>query len=180
MKLVDTIQDWAGSLVVAFAIAIFLNIFFVQHIIVEGHSMDPSLYTKEHIFVSKISHTLRQVPDYGKIVIVDSRVDRARSLVDDLIEPLNKWVSQQEYVFIKRVIGRPGDVLEFKNGTVFRNGVKLDEPYILEPMKTPDRRIVVPASSVFVMGDNRNNSSDSRVIGSIPIDHVLGDLLIKL
>jgi signal peptidase I len=181
LKWLDTLQDWGGSLIVSFAIAIFLMVFFVQHIVVEGRSMVPTLQDGQHIVVLKLGHTLGQLPDYGKIVIVDSRVTRQRSLVDDLIEPINKWISKQEYVFIKRVIGRPGDELEIKDGAIYRNGTKLEEPYINEPMrKDYYEKIVVPANGVFVMGDNRNNSKDSRIIGPIPQDHVLGEMVIKI
>ncbi|MBP2650030.1 MAG: sipT 1 [Firmicutes bacterium] len=181
MNLIKTIQDWAYSLAISLALALFINIFIAQHIVVEGHSMDPTLQNHQHLVVSKLSHSIKQIPDYGDIVIIDSRVNRERSLKDDLAEPVNKFISQQDYVFIKRVIGKPGDVLEFNHGNVVRNGIKLDETYILEPMKYPlDRKVVVPNNSVFVMGDNRNNSMDSRIIGNIPLDHVLGKVFIKL
>lgn len=179
MKLINTIQEWAYSLVVSLAIALFINVFIVQHMVVEGHSMDPTLQNHEHLVISKVSHSMKQLPDYGDIVTIDSRVNRERSLKDDLSEPVNKF--QQNYIFIKRVVGKPGDVLEFKDGNVFRNDIKLDEPYILEPMKdSVNRKVIVPVSSIFVMGDNRNNSMDSRFIGNIPLDHVLGKMFVKL
>lgn len=180
MKLINTIQEWACSLVVSLAIALFINVFVVQHMVVEGHSMNPTLQNHEHMVISKLSHSINQLPEYGDIVVIDSRVSRERSLKDDLSEPVNKFIKPQEYIFIKRVIGKPGDVLEFTNGNVFRNGVKLDESYILEPMRFPmNQKVVVADSSIFVMGDNRNNSMDSRFIGSIPLDHVLGKMFVK-
>lgn len=175
MKLIDVVQEWACSLLISVAIALVINIFVVQHIVVEGHSMEPTLLNHEHIFMSKLSHTTSQVPDYGKIVVVDSRVDRERGLKDDLSDPINRWISEQNYVLIKRVIGRPGDVLEFKDGFVYRNGIRLSEPYIKEPMKyATAKKTTVPDNHVFVMGDNRNDSRDSRYIGNIPLNHVLG------
>lgn len=179
-NLISTIQGWTYSLAVSLVIALFINIFIVQHVVVEGHSMDPTLRDHEHIIVSKLSHSMNQFPDYGDIVIIDSRVNRDRSLKDDLSEPLDEFISHQDYVFIKRVVGKPGDALEFSNGNVYRNGIKLDEPYILEPMKySVDRKVIVPRNCIFVMGDNRNNSQDSRFIGNIPLDHVLGKMFIK-
>ena len=76
----------------------------------------------------------------------------------------------------KRVIGRPGDTLEFKDGHVWRNGEELQEPYTKDPAMNYSRTtpVVVPEGHVFVMGDNRNHSSDSRFIGPVPVDHVLG------
>lgn len=181
MNLIHTIQEWACSFIVALGIAFFINIFVVEHMVVEGHSMDPTLQDKQHLVVSKLSRTMNQLPAYGDIVIIDSRVNRERSVKDNLAEPVEKLISQQNYVFVKRVIGRPGDVLEFKDGNVFRNNVKLNEPYILEPMNYPlDKTVIVPEKSVFVMGDNRNNSMDSRMIGNIPLDHVLGVMFTKI
>jgi signal peptidase I len=180
MNLINTIQEWVYSLTVSLAIALFINIFIIQHMVVEGHSMDPTLQDHEHLVISKLSHSMNQLPSYGDIVIIDSRVNRERGLKDDLAEPLIKWVRQPNYIFVKRVVGKPGDVLEFKDGNIFRNGLKLDEPYILEPMKSEDRKFIVPDSSIFVMGDNRNNSMDSRFIGNIPLDHILGVMFVKL
>ncbi|VBB07329.1 peptidase s26a signal peptidase i serine active site [Lucifera butyrica] len=181
MNWIKIVWESIYSLAISLAIALFINVFVVQHMVVEGHSMDPTLQDREHLIVSKLSHSMKQLPDYGDIVVIDSRVNRKRTLQDDLTEPVAKFIHQPDYIFIKRVIGKPGDTLEFKNGRVFRNGVKLTEPYILEPMKTvADRKVIVPDNSIFVMGDNRNHSLDSRLIGNIPLDHVLGKLELKL
>ncbi|MBP2645170.1 MAG: sipT 1 [Firmicutes bacterium] len=181
MNLVKTIQDWTYNIIIALALAFFINIFIAQHVVVEGHSMDPTLADHDHLLVSKLSHTVKRLPNYDDIVIIDSRVNRERSLKDDLAEPVSKWISSQEYVFVKRVVGKPGDVLEFKGNSLYRNGTKLEEFYILEPMnEVGDRKITVPEGSVFVMGDNRNHSMDSRMIGTIPLDHVLGIMVAKL
>jgi len=179
MKLISIIEEWTYSLAVSLAIALFINVFIVQHMVVEGHSMDPTLHDQEHLVISKLSHSMNQLPNYGDIIIIDSRVARERSLKDDLSEPISKF--QQNYIFVKRVVGKPGDVLEFKEGNVIRNGTKLEEPYVLEPMKySIDRKVIVPDNDVLVMGDNRNNSMDSRLIGNIPLDHVLGVMFVKL
>ncbi|MDU2183859.1 MAG: signal peptidase I, partial [Negativicoccus succinicivorans] len=71
-----------------------------------------------------------------------------------------------------------GDRLGFRDGHVYRNGRALNEPYINEPMKfNLDGEFIVPEGTVFVMGDNRNHSSDSRYIGPVPIGHVLGNVV---
>ena len=73
----------------------------------------------------------------------------------------------------------PGDVLEFKEGQLLINGQPVAEPYIKEPMKWfPDRSMVVPEGHVFVMGDNRNESYDSRNMGFIPLSHIMGKYLL--
>jgi len=172
------IRSWATSIVIAFGCALLIGVFVIQPTKVSGHSMDPTLHDTQRIFISKLSHTFRYEPDYGDIVIVDSRVDRPRSFLDDLEEhPLISLFKggDDRIVYVKRVIGKPGDVLEFKDHKVYRNGEPLDEPYLLETMNytSPDK-ITVPANQFFVMGDNRNNSMDSRNIGTVPLDHVLG------
>lgn len=175
------IIEWAYSIIIAFAIAMVIHIFLVQPTRVSGESMENTLHNGEYLVVSKIMHVMRETPDYGDIVIVDSRVNRPRTWADDLTEPLMNYLAffdksaQGHFVWVKRVIGKAGDTLEFKDGHVWRNGKELDEPYIKEPMKYyhPDP-ITVPEGTVFVMGDNRNHSGDSRFIGPVPVDHVLG------
>lgn len=179
--------DWIYSIVVALFLAMIIHIFLFVPTKVSGESMVPTLSDGQYLIVSKISHVLREMPDYGDIVIIDSRTRRDRSWMDDLTEPMNNYIalfdrSRQEHsVWVKRVIGREGDVLEFKDGAVWRNGEKLDEPYINEPMEfSMDGSYTVPAGTVFVMGDNRNHSSDSRFIGPVPVDHVLGRVVFEL
>lgn len=179
--------DWIYSIVVALFLAMIIHIFLFVPTKVSGESMVPTLSNGQYLIVSKISHVLREMPDYGDIVIIDSRTRRERSWMDDLTEPMNNYIalfdrSRQEHsVWVKRVIGREGDVLEFKDGAVWRNGEKLDEPYINEPMEfSMDGSYTVPDGTVFVMGDNRNHSSDSRFIGPVPVDHVLGRVAFEL
>ena len=150
--------------------------------------MEPTLQNQDYILISKIARTLNQPPDYGEIVIIDSRVSRPRTWKDDLTDPMltyltafSQELSADHTIWIKRVVGKPGDVLEFQKGRLLRNGQVLEEPYIKEAMKyTVGTKIIVPANHMFVLGDNRNNSSDSRIIGSVPLDHVLGNLAFKI
>jgi len=182
VKALKELWDWTKALVFSIVFALVISIFVIQPFKVEGHSMDPTLHDQERIFVSKLSHTFSYLPDYGDIVIIDSRVDRPRSLRDDVVEnPLLGLLldGEEGHIFyVKRVIGKPGDVLEFRDHQVIRNGEVLEEPYIKEMMQfTSDKQWVVPDDHVFVMGDNRNNSTDSRDIGFIPLDHVLGKMI---
>lgn len=179
MKVWKEIRGWLLSIGIAFVLSLIIGIFIIQPYKVDGHSMDPTLHDKQRIYAQKWSHAFGKVPDYGKIVIVDSRVDRKRSFWDDLSEhPLIALItgeSKQEIFYVKRLIGKPGDTIEIKQGKVYRNGELLNEPYIKETMiPEPDQVFEVPEDHVFVMGDNRNNSKDSRMIGYIPLDHVMG------
>lgn len=180
------ILDWIYSIVVALCLAMIIHIFLFVPTKVSGNSMYPTLTNGEYLIVSKISHVFRQVPQYGDIVIIDSRTHRERSWVDDMAEPMQNYIaifnrsSQEHNVWVKRVIGKGGDTLAFHDGHVYRNGEKLEEPYINEPMEfSMDGTYTVPEGTVFVMGDNRNHSSDSRFIGPVPVDHVLGKVAIQ-
>ena len=173
-----TIWDWVSSIIIALAIALFVNAFVFQRMVVAGPSMEPTLYEGESLFVEKVTHSLAQIPAYGDIVVIDSRIKRMRNISDDLVEPVQKLLKQADYFYVKRVIGRPGDTIAIKDGAVFRNGRRLQELYLNGPMQDePDKTVTVPPGHIFVMGDNRNNSMDSRLMGSIPLKHCLGSVL---
>ncbi|CEH30103.1 Signal peptidase I [Aneurinibacillus migulanus] len=179
MKVVKELRSWMGPIGIGFIASVFISIFVFQPYKVEGHSMDPTLHDQERIYVSKLSHTFSKLPDYGDIVVIDSRVDRDRTFKDSIVEhPFFQLIAgntNEEIFYVKRVIGKPGDILEFKNHKVYRNGEAIQEPYIKEAMEfESDKRWVVPDDHIFVMGDNRNNSNDSRNIGFIPLDHFMG------
>ncbi|OPA76850.1 signal peptidase I [Paenibacillus selenitireducens] len=181
MKTLKKIISWVSTFGVGFVLALIIGIFVIQPYKVDGHSMDPTLNDQQRIYVSKLSHSFSYLPKYGDIVVIDSRVERSRDFKDDLVEhPLLQLIMKgslygDHTFYVKRVLGKPGDVLEFKEHRVYRNGVALEEPYIKEAMNyVSDSKWIVPEKHIFVMGDNRNNSRDSRDIGYIPLDHVMG------
>ena len=178
------VYEWIYSIIIALAIAMVIHIFFFQPTRVSGESMMPTLHNGEYLIVSKWNHVLGEVPNYGDIVIIDSRVQYPRTWKDDVAEPMNNYMAffnhdlQTKNIWVKRVIGRPGDTLAFHDGKVWRNGEPLDEPYINKPIEYSRKgEIKIPEGYVFCMGDNRNHSSDSRFIGPVPIDHVLGHVI---
>lgn len=140
--------------------------------------MEPTLADQSRVYISKLPQLIEYKPKFGDIVVIDSRVYHHRTWKDDIQESLIMQLierKQDHNIWIKRVIGLPGDTIEFRNNKVYRNGKLLVEPYIKEPMRnTPNETIHVPKGYIFVMGDNRNYSKDSRDIGCIPIDHVIG------
>ena len=158
----------------------------IQNFKIEGQSMEPSLHTGQYILVNKIIYfhfdmnaPLRLLPGNtdlpARVVYPFHMPRRGEVVVFEYPRDLSKD-------YIKRVIGVPGDTVMVKDGQVFVNDVLLDEPY-LQGVQTTCRgddpcsqgqSVVVPLGSVFVMGDNRNNSSDSREWGELPLDGIIG------
>jgi signal peptidase I len=119
---------------------------------IDGSSMNPTLQDGEYLIINNVTYLLDN-PEQGDIVVFR--------------HPRN------ELNLIKRIIGVPGDVVKIENGTVWVNGVALDEPYIADAPNY-NGEWVVPEGNYFVLGDNRNNSSDSHSWGFLPSDHMLG------
>lgn len=183
MKVLKEVASWAIHFTVALLLALTLCLFVLQPTYVEGRSMEGTLQDGDKVYISKLIHTFRGEAEYADIVIIDSRVHRSRTFTDDLREMLTVnlltralfKIEAEPHFWIKRVIGKPGDTLQFVEGKVIRNGETLIEPYLKDPAQYGFLEpVVVPAGHIFVMGDNRNNSRDSRHIGSIPAEHVIG------
>jgi len=141
------------TLIPALLIALAINFFVVQPTLVRGYSMEPTLHQEERLLVEKLSYRFR-LPQQGDIVVLK--------------------VAQEPIPLVKRVIALPGETVEIRQGKVYVNGQHLDEPYLRQTPygNMPARQ--VPAGSIFVLGDNRNNSNDSRVFGMVPLDDVVG------
>ena len=159
------------TLVLTVLIFFVVHTFVAQPFRVEQSSMEATLLPHQYVLVDKL--TPRWAPyERGDIVV---------------FEPPESWGSAQRDPFIKRVIGLPGDRIELEDGLVIVNGVELDEPYLFirrgEPEPTDPGAAgdtwVVPAGSLFVMGDHRSASADSREFGPIDISTVLGRALLR-
>jgi signal peptidase I len=184
---------WCKTVMVVVAFSILFTVFIFQPYAVSGSSMEPTFnghdpedYDKpgDRVFIFKTPYLLGVEPDYGDMVIVDSNINKDRTLIDDFLDnPIIRTVvnsnEDKNRYWIKRVIGKQGDQLEFIEGKVYRNGEELEESYIKETMMFPFESIVVTENHVFVMGDNRNGSFDSRHIGPLPIDHLIGKVSMR-
>ena len=121
---------------------------------VDGPSMEPSYFNQDRIVVSRISYLLGDI-QRGDVIVFSAPVS-----------------PDEDY--IKRIIGLPGDRIRVTGGYVYVNDVAIDEPYIKSPPLATMTEVVVPEESVFVMGDNRNVSSDSRSWGPLPVEDIIG------
>ena len=148
------VLEWVVSLVVAVALALAVHTWVGQLVTVSGPSMQPGLHDDERVLVGKVEYYFRQ-PRLGDIV-------------------LTRFPDDTENHYIKRVIGVAGDHIAITGGVLFINGKQVTEPYILEPMRADTEELVVPEGHVFVLGDNRNNSEDSRIVGSLPLSYIEG------
>ena len=126
----------------------------IQRSPVVGISMEPSFKDGQQLIVNKAVYHFRD-PERGEVIILHPSTN-------------------PEMSYIKRVIGIPGDTLEVKNGAVYVNGVKLDEPYIKEPPAYTFEEERIPANEYFVLGDNRNNSNDSHNDWTVPRQNMVG------
>jgi signal peptidase I len=136
--------------------------FFLQSVMVVGRSMTPTLKDSQHYLLNRWVYRMR-APELGEVVVLKDLLDNTCA--------------------VKRIVAGPGDTVELKSGKVYRNGQPLQESYL--PVGTPT--FVNPDSNqqvfqcgkeqYFVLGDNRNNSIDSRAYGPVPRDHILGQLM---
>ena len=152
----------------------------VQNYRVEGPSMLPLLENLDGVFVNKLAYETVDAeraarwapglgaapgetwhpfgePDYGDVVVF-------------------RWPRDERQYFVKRIIGRPGDMIEIERGEVYRDGVPLVEPYVEHPSSETIIERAVPEGHYYVLGDNRAQSDDSRRWGFVPERNIVGEL----
>ncbi len=166
-QVMGEILDWLKYIVTALAVGLLVVTFVIQNNRVIGISMEPTLFQGDQLLVQKISARLDRF-DYGDIITINGE----------------KMLGVDEPDLVKRVIGLGGDTIDIQDGTVYRNGIPLEETYLPDGLKTnPLERgfdhVVLKPGELFVMGDNRGNSKDSRVFGPVPGDYIIGTCVIR-
>jgi signal peptidase I len=157
------------DIVFAGVIAVLIVVFVIQPVRVEGQSMMPRLHDQDRIFVNKFIYPLREWLGDKKPI--------KRGDIVVLLYPNDPSKS-----YIKRVIGLPGERVEIQDGKLYINGESIDEPYLDSDYLSHDSTPVpvdVTAHHYFVMGDNRNNSSDSRSWGLVPEKYIYGKAIFR-
>ncbi len=141
------ILSWVQIIVCALAIALFLNNFIIANSRVPSASMETTIMTGDRVIGSRLTYKLFDDPQRGDIIIF-------------------RWPDNEKILFVKRIIGEPGDTVEIRDGHVYLNGsdTPLEEPYIREAMdpEPGTMQFTVPEGAYFCMGDNRNESMDAR------------------
>ncbi|CAM4279003.1 signal peptidase I [Paenibacillus endophyticus] len=162
------IVEWIKALVIAVVLVFLIRQFLFSPFIVDGPSMQPNFETGERLIVNKILYSIRE-PKFGEVVVFD--------------------VPEQGRKFIKRVIGVPGDKIKLDGDDLYINDKKIDEPYLKEAIEAAHANgqlynekgatsdvadLVVPEDTIFALGDNRSDSTDSRVIGFVSDKEIVG------
>jgi len=165
-------------ILIAFGLAIVLKTFFVQAFYIPSGSMEPTLRPGDRVLVRKVLYT----PERGDIIVFSDPKGGPgpdRGFVGGFLHWLSEGIGfarPEHEDFIKRVIGLPGESVEIRNGRLFVDGLQIPEPYLEGREDTRDYGPVrVPDGELFVLGDNRLNSNDSRFgLGFVPVDRVIG------
>lgn len=172
-------------LIIALAVAVAIKTFLIQPFYIPTESMLPTIEVNDRVMVSKLNYRFGE-PQRGDIVVFlsplngEDNADFPERVVRVVLEAVGIRTASADDL-IKRVVGIAGDKVEVDDGFLLINDVAVDEPYLAEQGTMPDfGPIVVPAESVFVMGDNRNVSYDSRRFGPISLDKVVGEAVIRI
>jgi signal peptidase I len=139
----------------AVLIALLINLFLAQATRVYGQSMEPTLRSDQRLVIEKLSYQFHS-PRRGDVVVL-------------------RVPEQSDELLIKRVVGLPGETIDIREGRVYVDGKPLDEPYVHQATRDNQQDpVIVPPLHVFVMGDNRGFSNDSRSFGVVPLSHIVG------
>ena len=195
-SIIKEIIEWAICIIVAVVIALTIKYFLITPTIVQQTSMYPTLVHNERLLLNRTIRTSKSMPKRGDIITFEAPnlsavVSNEKPVAQYTKQPngiFNKFtyyvleIEKQSY--IKRVIGLPGEELEIKDGDVYINGEKLEETYLKEGLKTSLQNeslnhFTVPEGTIFVMGDNREYSIDSRTFGCVPLEKIEGKVILR-
>ena len=177
------LSELPGLILMAVALALLIKSTLIQAFWIPTGSMEPTLAPGDRVIVAKVPYYFHD-PQRGDIIVFEEP-DPAKAPDRGVWGGFAHWLGQglgftppDNPDYIKRVIGEPGDVVEGRRGHVFVNGVRISEPYLQQPTDAfPETK--VPEGELFVMGDNRGNSLDSRFgLGFVPADRVIGKAVV--
>ena len=197
---IKDILEWVLCIIIALVIAILFRYYIGTPTIVKQPSMYPTLKEDQRLWLNRWGRTTKTLPKKGDIITFEAPSTTTLSLLEkeeNVVaryenEPENIWGKFSYYVlemhkmsYIKRVIGLPGDHIKIEDGKVYINNVLYEENYLQSGVMTDEGKgyctdLVVPENSVFVMGDNRSQSTDSRCFGCIPLERIESKVWIRI
>jgi signal peptidase I len=160
MQILGSIFEFVKTVIAIVLIAFFVRFFLFQPFVVEGSSMEPNFHNSEYLLVNKLTYRMSQ-PKRGDVIVFHP--------------PTSPGVN-----YIKRIIATPGETVEVKDGMIFVNNTQINEPYIPEEKtlvrnsQAANLKATLGQNEYFVLGDNRDHSSDSREWGSVPRENIIG------
>jgi signal peptidase I len=152
------VQESLQVILPALILALTVHLFLAQATIVYGQSMEPNLYERQRLIIDKVSYRFFP-PERNDIVVIA--------------------IPDMEEMLVKRVIGLPGETVEVRNGVVYVNGAPLPEPFPHDLGTESREAIVLGPLNYYVMGDNRDNSNDSRTFGPVQREYILGRVWLR-
>ncbi len=194
---VKNILEWIMCFIIAFVMALLIRYFIGTPTMVQQPSMYPTLKSGERLILNRLTRTTHTMPNRGDIITFEAPTSDSYIYTADNVtakysnEPTSLWGKFTHYIleigrdsYIKRVIALPGEHVQIQDGKVFINGEELQEDYLQPGITTSNANrpycdLIVPDNCVFVMGDNRPESTDSRSFGCIPQEKIESTVWIR-
>ncbi len=184
MGVVREIIQWTVLIIIAIVISMLIRTFIFEPVKVEGSSMLNTLQSGERLILYKTGYLLH-VPQRGDIIVLKYKDGMYQFLnLFNRIPFIRNMIEQSgfEEDYIKRIVGVPGDIVDIHDGSVYINGEKLEEEYAngITEQKTISLPIEIKEDQYFVLGDNRQNSKDSRIIGLVERQRIKGKVVFRI
>ena len=194
------IFEWTYCIIIAVALALVVRYYVGTPTIVKQSSMFPTFKQDERLILNRLYRTFKTTPQRGEVITFEApTANYLNGEIADLNNPVAKYENQPEGIiskffynvvelgktsYIKRVIALPGEHIQIKDGKVYINGEEFKEDYLSEDVVTQAEDgqfidLIVPEGTVFVMGDNRGHSADSRRFGCVPYNKIEGKVVLR-
>lgn len=181
------IREYLVTILLALILAFFLNNFILQFAKISGRSMEPSFYDGEIVLLSRLNRTFKRQYERGDVIVFEVHND-GFELPEDLLGFMSEEdradYENNKSLFVKRIVGLPGEKISILNDGIYIDGLYFKEDYLEEGVMTTSydsiEDYLIPEDRYFVLGDNRGNSTDSRMIGAIKEGTIQGKLTYRI